>query len=64
MGGVPEVLPSTHVILKEPTVQDLLDGLFCAISQVQNNPVNHPRVLSENDNHLIDRFTFETLSYS
>lgn len=60
MGGVPEVLPSTYVILKEPTVQDLLDGLICAISQVQNNPIHHPRVLSETDYHLIDRFTLKS----
>ena len=48
------MLPSTHVFLSNPTVPDLLSGLNSAISQVQNNPVCHPRILTDQDKQILD----------
>lgn len=48
------MLPPTHVFLCNPTVPDLLSGLDSAIAQVQNNPVLHPRVLTDEDKQMLD----------
>ena len=48
------MLPPTHVFLCNPTVPDLLSGLDSAIAQVQNNPVSHPRVLTDEDKQILD----------
>ena len=48
------MLPPTHVFLCNPTVPDLLSGLDSAIAQVQNNPVSHPRVLTDEDKQMLD----------
>ena len=48
------MLPPTHVFLCNPTVPDLLSGLDSAIAQVRNNPVSHPRVLTDEDKQMLD----------
>lgn len=55
VGGVPELLPSSRIILKEPNVNDLVSGLRSAISCVENNHVQHPRVLSEEDKQILEK---------
>ncbi|XP_050436959.1 phosphatidylinositol N-acetylglucosaminyltransferase subunit A [Adelges cooleyi] len=37
VGGIPEVLPPELIILTEPNVQSILNGLHVAINQVNNN---------------------------
>ena len=48
------MLPPTHVFLCNPTVPDLLSGLDSAIAQVQNNPVSHPRVRTDEEKQMLD----------
>lgn len=55
VGGVPELLPSSHIILKEPKVNELVSGLRSAISCVENNRVQHPRILSEEDKQILEK---------
>ena len=53
VGGVPETLPSSYLILKSPNYKDMFEGIEEAILKVKDKPIHHPRVLTEEEENVI-----------
>ena len=53
VGGVPELLPSSYLILKSPNCKEMLEGIEEALLKVKEKPIHHPRVLTEEEENVI-----------